>query len=73
MKRPEGYYRVATTTTGPDSIQYTLEADTTIGDLAAHHRAAGVSTFRNLNNEWYGLTFGDVSIRPLSYPQLEDN
>lgn len=73
MKRAEGYYRVATTTTGPDSIQYTLEADTTIGDLAAHHRAAGVSTFRNLNNEWYGLTFGDVSIRPLSYPQLEDN
>lgn len=73
MRRPEGYYRVATTTTGPDTIQYTLEADTTIGDLAAHHRAAGISRISQLNREWYGLTFSDVSIRPLSYPQLEDN
>lgn len=72
MRRPEGYYRVATTTTGPDTIQYTLDSDTTIGDLAAHHRAAGISRISQLNREWYGLTFSDVSIRPLSYPQLEE-
>lgn len=71
MRRPEGWYRVVSSTTGPDTIQYTLEADTTIGDLGDYHKRKGVRTFDDISGFWRGLTLGDVSIRPLGYPEEE--
>jgi hypothetical protein len=66
MRLDDGWYRVMSTTTGPDTVQYTLKKDTTMADwntFAAEHDIATMNDW----NSWYNglrmIDFNSTSLK----------
>lgn len=55
------WYRIRTATITPNSIQYTAEADATIGDAFGTGETIG-----QWNARWAGATIGDVNAAPMA-------
>ena len=65
MRKDNGYFRVMSTTTSKDLVQYTLEPDTTIGDWNTFAATKNIKTIADWNKWYNGYRFIDFMNKPL--------
>jgi hypothetical protein len=64
------WYRIRSTTIGPDITSYNAEGDTTADDLNDYATSQGWVTIDDFNAAWegHGYTFDDFNLAPLTNP-----